>query len=193
MNKTLESMNTKANEILKDRDEQLKTLSDQLREERAAAAKAEAAMDKATAAGDLKAYQNAKKERADAMDAIEMHSARFDTLEHKPLVTEAEYNKAIAAIMGDLTEKNNRAKEKLTSLADEMKAVADELTEILSEGNALLHKWQHEIYRDDATRTRNDGSKVHDPSKEKQWKDYTAVLYGGRAVEDQFYKDFRGL
>lgn len=193
MNNTLETMNTKADEILAGRNAEQKALSDQLREERAAAAKAEAAMDKATAAGDLKAYQSAKKEKLDAADAIEMHSARFDALEHKPLVTEAEYNKAIAAIMGELTAENNRAKEKLTALADEMKATADELAEIFAEGNAVLRKWQHEIFRDDATRTRNDGSKVHDPNKEKQWKDHSAVLYGGRAVEDPFYKNFRGL
>ncbi len=193
MNNTLETMNTKADEILKKRTKEQKALSDQLREERAAAAKAEAAMDKATAAGDLKAYQSAKKDKADATDAIEMHSARFDALEHKPLVTEAEYNKAIASIMGELTAENNRAKEKLTALADEMKATADELAEIFAEGNALLHKWQHDVFRDDATKTTNDGKKIHRQDLEKQWTNLDAVSYGNIAVDHPLYKVFRGM
>ncbi len=190
---TIEEMKNKADAILKDREAEQRELSEQLREERAAVAKAEKAMDEATVAGDLKAYKEAMSKRNDAAIAVQMHSRRYDDLESKPLVTEAEYNKVIASIMGELTAENNRAKEKLTDLADQMKEIADQLTATFAEGNKILHTWQHDIFRDDATKNRNDGSKIHRQDFEKQWTNLDAVSYGNIAVDCPLYKVFRGM
>lgn len=181
-------LNKKADSILKARVEEQQQLADLLRDKQNIVNQLTADMDRATARGDLTGYQKAKRAREDATDALEMYGSRNETLESKPLVDGAEYNKAIADIMGEISAANNRAMERLTALADEARKIADELEVTIHEGNAVLHKWQYDVYRDLPNQ-----KGVFNPRHDKTFRDLDVVLYGRMAVEDPRYKSFRGL
>lgn len=193
MSTKLETLNQKADQILQDKQSQLEKLSTQLEEEKAAVKDLEEEMDTATAAGDLAGYQKAKTAKRNKSDAIEMHTKRYKQLTEAPLISTAEYNRTMADIMGELTSQNNKAKEELAALADQMKEISDRMSETIEYGNTLLHKWQHDIYKDDASVVNAAGKKIYMDNLEKQFKDFSAVRFGMDVVGNYNYKTFRGI
>ena len=142
------------NRILSERQTELAQLDEQISSENAAIAAANAAMDKATAAGDLQAYKMAKADRASAADGKEMHEARKAALNDKPLISEAEYKKACAEICAEIAAIDDKTKQELTALSDKMNAAAMALREAINRANDVLARLQHDLFRD-ADRSRN--------------------------------------
>lgn len=193
MSTKLETLNQKADQILQDKQTQLEKLNSQLEEEKAAVKDLEEEMDTATAAGDLAGYQKAKTAKRNKSDAIEMHTKRYKQLTEAPLISTVEYNRTMADIIGELTSQNNKAKEELAALADQMKEISDRMSETIEYGNKLLHKWQHDIYKDDASIVNAAGKKIYMDNLEKQFKDFSAVRFGMDVVGNYNYKTFRGI
>ncbi len=91
----IEETGRRIESILADREKELIALDEQISVDAEAIAAANAAMEKATGAGNLKEYQQAKADRANALDAKEMHEARRDALRNKPLISSADYEKTV--------------------------------------------------------------------------------------------------
>ena len=152
--KIVSEVESRINRILKDRQAELDNLADLISADDTAILESEVAMDNATSAGDLSAYQKAKANRVNAMDGKEMHEKRLAALMKKPLISEAEYKKTIADICAEVAAIDDTAKQKLTALSDQMNSVALDLQAMLRNANSVLSRLQHEIYQD-ADRTRN--------------------------------------
>ena len=149
-------------------------------------------MDKATIAGDVKAYQKAKADRRDAEDAIEMHTKRINALEKSPLISSGEYEKSVAQIMAALGEVSAEAKKQIVSHMEQIRVIATECREEIVKGNEVLHKWQHEIYRDKAEMEIGNGKKLHSDSLEKKFTDFTVPQFASYILDSHFYKTITG-
>lgn len=196
MNKETAVKNTAAriNQILKDRVEETADRETKVAEAKKAAAEAEKRMDEATTAGDTKAYQKAKWERRDAMDALEMHEKRLEALNNKPLISKNEYEKAVADIYAEIVAKDDQTKKTLCKLSDEMEAVALDLANAQEEANSVLHRLQHEIYRDaDRSRNPKTGEVItylsHEDKKVDKW---DTVSWGKAGVSHYQYELYTG-
>lgn len=152
--KVVTEIESRMDRILSERQEALAQLDGQMAEADAAVAAANDAMDKATAAGDLQAYQAAKAERTSAADGREMYEARKAALLSKPLIPDSEYKKACADIRAELAALDGKVKRELTALSDQMSAIADDMHDCIGKANAVMHKLQHEVYHD-ADRSRH--------------------------------------
>lgn len=146
--KTAAATENRINKILSDRVTETADLQEQVEKENAAIEAANKAMEAATMAGDVKAYQKAKGERRDVTDAKEMHESRLLSLNEKPLISRADYEKEVSAIFADFAALEDQTKQKLVKLSDEMNAVAAEFQEAIVHANEVLHSLQHDIYRD---------------------------------------------
>lgn len=180
--------------ILSDRATETADLQDLITEDEEAIAKACIAMEAATTAGDVKAYQKAKADRQDAADAKEMHTKRLEALESNPLISKAEYEKAVADIIAEIAAADDQTKAALVKLSDEMNAAALDLSEAISRANDALQRLQHDIYRD-ADRTKN--PKTGEPNlalthEVKAYKKHDTVLWGRAGVRTAQYEAYTG-
>lgn len=150
------------------------------------------AMDTATTAGDVKAYQKAKADRRDAEDAIEMHGKRLDALEHKPLISKGEYEKRVSQIMVALGEVSADAKKRIIEHMEQIRIIAAECTAEITNGNEVLHQWQHEIYRDRAEQILSNGKSVHMDTLEKRFTDFSIPQFASYVLDSGYYKNFTG-
>lgn len=150
------------------------------------------AMDAATIAGDVKAYQKAKADRRDAEDAIEMHNKRIDTLKHKPLISKGEYEKGVAQIMAALGEVSADAKKRIVEHMEQIRIIAAECTAEITNGNEVLHQWQHEIYRDKAEQMLASGKSIHMDALEKRFTDYSIPQFASYVLDSGYYKNLTG-
>lgn len=138
------------------------------------------AMDSATSAGDVAAYQKAKASLRDAEDAIEMYNRRLDALRHKPLISKGECENGVARIMNALEEVSADAKKRIIEHMEQIRIIAAECTEEIAKGNEVLHQWQHEIYKGDMGRL------------EKRFDDYSVPQFGSHMLESGYYENFVG-
>lgn len=150
------------------------------------------AMDEATTAGDLRAYQQAKTDYRDAGDAIEMHSKRLDALTNKPLITDVEYEKGVAQIMAALGEATAEAKKRIVEHVEQIRIIAAECTAEVTSGNELLHKWQHELYKDDASVPGGKGNRIHMRNMEKKFEDFSVTQFASYILDSGYYQSFTG-
>lgn len=150
------------------------------------------AMDAATTAGDVKAYQKAKADHRDAGDVIEMHGKRLDALEHKPLISKGEYEKGVAQIMAALGEVSADAKKRIVEHMEQIRIIAAECTAEITNGNEVLHQWQHEIYRDKAEQMLPSGKSVHMNSLEKRFEDFSIPQFASYVLDSGYYENFTG-
>ena len=140
--------------ILSDRAKALSDIDEQIRNAGAAVASAAEEMEIAISSGDLAAYQRAKANMTNALDAKEMHEARKEALLHKPLISRTEYEKTVSDIKTAVAEVEEKTKKELCFLSEQMATAADALEEMARSANDVLYRLQHEAYQD-ADRTRN--------------------------------------
>ena len=152
--KAVTTVESNVKKILSDGVTETADLAEQVEKGSAAIAAANKAMEAATTAGDVKAYQKAKADRRDAADAKEMHEARLNALNNKPLISKADYEKAVADIYAEIAALDDQIKQRLAKLSDQMEAEALELQEAINKANEVLRRLQHEVYRD-ADRSRS--------------------------------------
>lgn len=148
------------------------------------------AMDISTIEGNVKAYQKAKADRNGAGDAIEMYSKRLDALNHKPLTSKDEYEKGVAQIMAALEEVSADAKKRIVEHMEQIRIITAECTAEITKGNEVLHQWQHEIYRDKAEMTLEDGRCVHSRFLEKKFEDFSVAQFANYVLSSGYYENF---
>lgn len=167
-------------------------LHELLEREDAEIAKANKAMEEATAEGDVKAYQKAKAFRQDVSDAKEMHEARLDTLEYRALIPKAEYEKTVSDIYAEVTALEDGVKQKLADLSNKMNDEALKLEEAVDRANSVLSRLQVDIYRNEDRRKGKDGSTLVLPHETKQINKWETIHWGQRGVSSDQYMKYTG-
>lgn len=175
MNKLLQETETRINGILQNRDEKIVTLQAKLEKAREALQAAEKEAAASTEAEDVKAYQKAKADRADAAAAAELFERRISDLKDKPLISKGEYEKTVADLMNAITTEDNAAREKIAASINTIQQLGNELNASIKYGNELLHQLQHDVFKDPAEMICANGNAVHISSLEKEYKDFAAV------------------
>lgn len=193
---TVKEIETTAKELLAKKSAELKILAEEIDKEAAAIERAKEDMEAATIAGDVKAYQQAKAARRDAEDAKEMHEARINALNNNPLMSQAEYEKAVASIYAEVAAIDDQTKQKLVKLSDQMEDAAESLKQSIDYANKVLQMLQGDIYKD-ADRSRDKNGRLmklaHEDKAVSKWETvswgkagvthYQYGLYTGRHVE----------
>ena len=151
------------------------------------------AMESATATGDLKAYQKAKADRQNALDAKEMHESRLEALNNKPLISKLDYEKAISDIFAEIAAADDQTKQQLCKLSDEMNSAALELETAINRANKALQRLQHDIYRDaDKTRNIKTGEILPITHETKAIRNFSTVSWGKTGVQTAQYTGYTG-
>ena len=122
--KAIVEVEKKISKILEDRVTEMTDIKERVEVAKQQQKAASEAMDEATTAGDVKAYQKAKADLRDAGDAIEMHTKRLEALENKPLVTKGEYEKGVAQIMAELGELSADAKKRIIEHMEQIRNIS---------------------------------------------------------------------
>lgn len=190
MNKTINAWNKKADGILEASEKQLQDIARRIEDERAKAESWKEKMNKATRAADPAAFKTAKAAYTETNENIEMFEASREVMESGPLVSEDEYNDAINAIMDAIDAEHKQAQEQIFALVDEIKRISDNLETTIDDGNAALHKWQIDVYRDDL------GSMSYATGvyiKEKKWRDDALLNFADRVTNQAVYREYKGL
>lgn len=181
-----------AKTVLTNRENEVAELKALLDKDAAAIAAANEAMDAATNGGDLKAYQTAKRERQDASDALEMHTARLSALEKKPLISKADYDQAISSVYSEIEQLDTKAKQDLAQLSEQMEKIVTDLQDAISEANRVLQVLQHDVYRDADRRLNNKGDIIMTPSEDKRINKADTISWGRAGVLHSQYARFTG-
>ena len=177
------------NKILSDRENELAELEEKIQEDQKAIGHASLAMEEATAAGDLKAYQAAKSKRTDAEDAKEMHMNRLDALKNKPLISRREYEKAVSDITLEVAALDDETKQALARLSEQMADHAEELRENTIHADEVLRRLQHDVYRD-ADRTRHNGVILELDAENKYIRRTGTIEWGKCGISHGVYNDY---
>ena len=149
-------------------------------------------MEKATVSGDVKTYREAKAAYQEAVDIDEMYNKRLNNLESKPLITKGEYERGIAQIMAELGEISADAKKQIVEHMEKIRIIVTECKTEIEKGNEVLHKWQHEVYRDKAEKELANGKMMHMEELEKKYRDYSVAQFGNQILDSVLYKNFIG-
>lgn len=190
--KAITEVESKIKKILANKEAETVDLEERVETAKRQQRSANEAMDIATTAGDVKAYQKAKADRRDAEDAIEMHGKRLEALENKPLIPGIEYEKGVAQIMAALGEVSADAKNRIVEHMEQIRIIAAECTAEITYGNDVLHQWQHDIYRDKAEQAVGIGKGVHMDNLEKRFRDYSVSQFASYVLDSGYYKTFTG-
>lgn len=110
--------------------------------------KAESDMNEALRSGDDVAYISAKGARDRAEASLNVATARLNTFTRGPLISESEYNEMVSGILSVMGEANDRDKKEAVKLCEKLIAITDRNLSMIEEGDALLYRLQHEVYRD---------------------------------------------
>ena len=150
--------------------------------------KAAAAFDKVNENEYHKAQEAARK----SADLLGMYEKRLSILKEEPMITDAEYDNAVAEVESELNRIVSDHKQKVISLIDQIVAIADEDEEVIKRGNDILKKLQHDVYRDkDCTRIRN-GHKEIDRTNLKRFTDNDINGLAMTIISDPRYSKFGG-
>lgn len=188
MAKAIAELEARTKKILEERNAELADIESLISEARQQRAAAENDMMVATNNGDTGAYRTAKQNRSNADDAIEMYSARIETLNKKPLITEEEYREGASKAMEYLKSLSAATRRKLIEHVEEMKTIAENATKELEDGNRILHEWQHTLYRDDCIRKTNNGSQYYDRSLEQKYEDWEIIQFINSITGSSWYE-----
>lgn len=190
--KAISDIEAMAKDLLEKKSEELKILADEIDKEAAAIERAKEAMEAATIAGDVKAYQQAKAARRDAEDAKEMHEARINALNNDPLISQSDYEKAVANIYAEVAAFDDQTKQQLAKLSDQMEQAADRLKQATEHANTVLRMLQSDVYRDaDRSRDKNGNMLkiVHESKSVSTWE---TVSWGKAGVTHYKYGEYTG-
>lgn len=164
------------------REKELSELAEKIEKGKAAIEAASYEMEKATAAGDVKLYQESKRRRTEEEDAQEMYEKRMKTLEKENLITPEEYKKRVTEIKEAANAYKRAKQEELAALAESMYDTAEKVREVQQAANEVLRKLQHDIFRDE-DRTKNKKGEPLLISSEDQKVDYGEVINWGQAAK----------
>lgn len=191
--KNVETTEELIDRILSSRAAEVEQLTQLIAGENDSIAAANKAMETATAAGDLKAYQKAKAERQNAADAKEMHESRLEALNQKPLITKLDYEKIVADIFAEIAAADDQTKQQLCKLSDSMNSAALELQTAINRANHALQRLQHDIFRDaDKSRSAKTGEILFIDHETKAIRTFSTVSWGRAGVQAAQYAAYTG-
>lgn len=174
--------------ILSDRVTELADLEEQIKKDQENIDKASEEMEAATATGELAIYKKAKEKFSECQLSMEMHRKRFNKLQNDILISQADYEKNVSAIFEEYNSFRNQTGKKLAKLSEEMKKEADELLEAYEHTNNVLHRLQHELYKDADRIKAHNGVPIGRP---KEIREEPFISWGKAAIESNLYKEFR--
>lgn len=155
--------------------------------------KAEQKVAQALSDGDVDAYQKANKAIEKADDIITVHGNLLEKLKEKPILPQAEYESKVSDVLAEIEKTVTSHREKIVSLIDQIADLADEDEEIITRGNSILKKLQHDLNKDaDCTTVDRNGYKQHDRYREKKYTDTDVKDLAIKIVQDSRYKKFGG-
>lgn len=189
----IEDTRTLIDSILTNRKRELAALEDKIKEDTEAVSIAIAAMEKATAEENVKAYREAKAERENAQDAKEMHEARMNALMNKPLISRAEYEDAVSGIYAAVAADEAETKKTLFNLSNQMAAASADLETVTHDANDVLRRLQHDIYQDaDRSRNPKTGEPMPLAHEDKQVNPFDTIYWGRKGVNCEQFKKYSG-
>lgn len=147
MLKSAQETEKRISELLNAKESEITRLSVRIQEEEKHAEEASREMDQAVRDDDLKAYQAAKNKRLTAQDGAEMCRKKLHMLQNAPMISEDDYKTVSDQIREEFSGKEKEARKKLRKLSEEMAAISADLAEALEHANAVLSRWQDQIYR----------------------------------------------
>lgn len=184
----IDSIQKKVDAILKDSRDKTAVFQNALTEnEKAAQAAAETA-ENAFNSGNIEEYRTGTSAKAEAQEAIKVYAAALDRLNRRPLLPEAEYKNYVDEIMEDLRQRVEADRGKVLEHLKELNRIAQAEAAYLDNGNKLLRMLQHDIMKDDATRTAANGAPVYLESLEVKHRDYSVVHFVKPIIESPFYE-----
>lgn len=163
-NKKLQEVATKINEMFEEHEREKTEAAGKIRTARQMQREANEAGSEPFSKLDIAGYHRAQDAAREAKDTAEMYQKHVERLEKAPLLREEEYNNLAQEIMDELAYVVSKDKEKIISLIDKMRVIADQESEIIEEGNRLLHILQHKCYKDDACLVTAKGAKIPPPT-----------------------------
>lgn len=144
---SIDAAEAMADRILANRNAKLDELQKLIENDDAAIEAAEVAAMQATDKSDLEAFQAAKRDKQNAIDAKEMHTNLRATLCKKPLIAKSDYDATIAAIYEEAHADEAEAIAELAELTERMSKIADGLEALRLRANHALHRVQNDVYR----------------------------------------------
>ena len=94
--------------------------------------------------------------------------------------------------MAALGEVSADAKKRIVEHMEQIRIIAAECTVEITNGNEVLHQWQHEIYRDKAEQMLASGKGVHMDSLEKRFRDFSVPQFASYVLDSGYYQNFTG-
>lgn len=191
-NKKLQELATKIREMLEEHEREKTEAEDKIRTARQMLRDANEVSSESFSKTDVEGYHRAQDAAREAKDTAEMYQKRIEKLEEAPLLSKEEYNGLVQEIMDELASVVSKDKKKILLLIDKILVIKDQESEIIEEGNRLLHILQHKCYKDDAYLVTSKGVKIHSETLEKKFKDYSVMWFVDRIEKDEFYKGNEG-
>ncbi len=143
---TLQEVKERMKGLLQTRANQLGEIQEQQREAGERLEAATAAMSAATEAMDLDAYETAKREKTRARTALEMYGNRYNQIQKKELITEAESDGVIRSVLDYESELDADYK---AALGEHLRALAKlnmDYRDAVRGAEDVLNEWQREIH-----------------------------------------------
>ena len=191
-NKKLQEVAAKINEMLEEHEREKTETAGKIRTARQMQREANEAGSESFSKLDVAGYHRAQDAAREAKDTAEMYQKQVERLEKAPLLSKEEYNNLVQEIMDELGCVVSKDKEKIISFIDKMLVIKEKESEIIEEGNRLLHILQHKCYKDDACFVTAKGTKIYSETLEKKFKDYSVMWFVDRIKEGEFYKENGG-
>lgn len=192
MNQVLSETEKRMQDILAQRDQATTAYEKKAAESRFNVSKAEEDMAAAAKSEDVQAYQRAKALLLDAQASAELFEGKLHALEAAPLIDQTEYEGTVKVIMAAIQAEDDAARTKLERLTQQMQQTGQRLQDVIDYGNSLLHRLQHDVFKDSATVLNCTGRKVHLDSLEKRYRNYNTTWWAGEAARINPYKDKKG-
>lgn len=118
------------------------------------------------------AFSKAVADQQTASNIVEYYAGKVEELQSKPLVTDDEYKEFTERIKAEIDKLNDEAGKEVADALEVLAKVQPVLTEHLNKGNELLKHLQHDLYKDDASKTLANGNKVRLTTLENRHKKY---------------------
>lgn len=118
------------------------------------------------------AFSKAVADHQTASNIVEYYAGKIEELQSEPLVTEEEYKDFTDRIKAEIDKLNDETGKAVKEALEVLAKAQPVLTDNLNKGNDMLKHLQHDLYKDDASMTVANGSRVRLPNLENRHKEY---------------------
>lgn len=190
MIKSIESLEKRTEEVLKNRHNEITEAEKKLAEAKQAALDADSLMESAIESDNSQDYSKAKADKASALDAIELAEKRLSRLKAAPLITETEYKKYVSAVMDEMGEVTAGHRKKVVKIIGQLETILKEENELFDRCQPALERWQHEIYRDQDRTKMATGKIIFIDAETKRFNDFRVMDFIRSVTSDGMYESF---